>query len=346
MGWSSLRPGTESASSKRSENDHAEENLDRGAGAARIKQWSADEILGKSLTTFYTPEDVADGKPARLLEEARVKGRVEDEGWRVRKDGTRFWADVVITALYDEERELRGFAKVTRDLTERKRSEEFRSRFIANAAHELRTPITTIVGFSQLLEERHQMNEEQMDECIAALNRGGLRLVTLIGNLLDLSGIEQGQLSLHPAPTSIRDAVEQAIDAIPPPASKTVRRTVPATVVADVDPARLQQMLTNLISNAYRYGGDNILVDARRDGERVFVDVSDDGAGVNEDLATSVFEPFTRGESASGFIGSGLGLSIVRTLAQASMGSVSYEPGAPRGAKFTLTLPAAPVESS
>src|SRR5579859_1212411 len=94
------------------------------AGAERVKLYSADEAIGRSFEMFYTPEDRAAGRPARLLELARLHGRVEDEGWRVRKDGTRFWADVVITALNDEAGQLRGFAKVTRDLTARRAAEE------------------------------------------------------------------------------------------------------------------------------------------------------------------------------------------------------------------------------
>lgn len=93
-------------------------------GAQRLKQYRADEIIGRHFSQFYTPEDIALGKPARWLDHARREGRVHDEGWRLRKDGSRFWADVVITALYDEHHQLRGFAKVTRDMTERRQAEE------------------------------------------------------------------------------------------------------------------------------------------------------------------------------------------------------------------------------
>jgi len=93
-------------------------------GAERLKGYNADEIIGQHFSRFYPPEDVEDGKPVRLLELAAAEGSVEDEGWRVRKDGSQFWADVVITALRDSEGRMRGFGKVTKDLTERKRNED------------------------------------------------------------------------------------------------------------------------------------------------------------------------------------------------------------------------------
>ncbi|MET9631478.1 PAS domain-containing sensor histidine kinase [Lentzea sp. NPDC006480] len=94
------------------------------AGAERIKGWAAEEIIGRHFSTFYPPEDVRSGKPEWELRVAKAEGALEDEGWRVRKDGTRFWANVIITALYDDTGELRGFGKVTRDMTERRRAEQ------------------------------------------------------------------------------------------------------------------------------------------------------------------------------------------------------------------------------
>src|SRR5438477_1584814 len=128
-------------------------------GAERLKGYAADEIIGRHFSTFYTREAVESGWPAHELQVATVEGRFEDEGWRVRKDGSRFWANVIITALFQQGR-LVGYAKVTRDLTERRKSEEQqnaaealvaeRDRFLSVAAHELKTPVTAISGLIQL----------------------------------------------------------------------------------------------------------------------------------------------------------------------------------------------------
>src|SRR5262249_25010883 len=126
-------------------------------GAERIKQYTANEIIGRHFSLFYPEEDVRAVKPKRLLEIASREGRYEEEGWRLRKDGTRFWASVILTATRDHSGRLRGFAKVTRDLTERKRADDERARlirteeavrlrdeFLSIASHELRTPLTAL----------------------------------------------------------------------------------------------------------------------------------------------------------------------------------------------------------
>ncbi len=129
-------------------------------GAGRTKGWSSEEILGCHFSVFYPEEDRRAGKPARELAAARRLGRLEDEGWRVRKDGTRFWANVVVTALYDQEGRLKGFAKVTRDITQHKRmmdgieaAERAKTDFLNLAAHELRGPLTALAGYLSLLSE-------------------------------------------------------------------------------------------------------------------------------------------------------------------------------------------------
>jgi PAS domain S-box-containing protein len=143
------------------------------AGAERIKGYRAEEILGRHFSTFYPPEDVAAGKPERELEEAIAEGRLEDEGWRVRKDGTRFWGNVVITALFDESGELRGFGKVTRDMTERRAAE--------TALSERRRLLTHLVEAQEL--ERRRIAWDVHDDSIQAMVAVGMRLQLLAARL-------------------------------------------------------------------------------------------------------------------------------------------------------------------
>jgi PAS domain S-box-containing protein len=143
------------------------------AGAQRIKGYRAEEILGKHFSTFYPPEDIAAGKPDNELRTAIAEGRLEDEGWRLRKDGSRFWANVVITALFDETGELRGFGKVTRDMTERRRTEE--------ALTERRRLLTHLVEAQEM--ERRRIAWDVHDDSIQSMVAVGMRLQLLAGRL-------------------------------------------------------------------------------------------------------------------------------------------------------------------
>jgi PAS domain S-box-containing protein len=309
------------------------------AGAERMKGYRAEEIIGKHFSRFYPEESIRAGKPQHELEVAAREGRAEDEGWRVRKDGTPFWVNAVVTALRDANGELLGFAKVTRDLTERRRTEEFRDRFVANAAHEIRTPLTTVKGFAETLRQREMLPPEEMDEVIAALNRGVDRLTLMVQNLLDLTRLERASLAITPQRTTAGRAIRDALDRAPVPASKNLVIDGDMETRLYVDPARLGDVVTNLLVNAYRYGGDNIRIEIVPNGSRTEVVVADDGPGVPSKIASRIFEPFVRGENVGGVSGSGLGLSIVYAMAEAMDGEVRYEPNVPSGARFTISVP-------
>ena len=226
-------------------------------------------------------------------------------------------------------------------VVERKRIETFRDEFISNAAHELRTPLAAVVGFASLLAERREgMSAEHVEIAIDALNRQGKRLQALVNNLLDFTRFQQGRHDVDLRPLTVEEAVAEALNTVPPPDTKSVAVEALEGAVVMANPFHLDQILTNLLTNAYKYGGDAITVVARSEDDSVLIQVCDDGPGISSDLAAHLFDPFTRGEDAQAVEGSGLGLAIVRMLTRAQGGDVWYEPGG-SGARFTVRLPRA-----
>lgn len=222
---------------------------------------------------------------------------------------------------------------------ERHRIETFRNEFISNAAHELRTPVTPIVGYSTLLAERwHSLSDADREAMTKTLRQQGNRLRILVNNLLDFTRVQRGRLLVHLAELHLGDVFESALRAVPPPEGKSVEWTSGADLTAIADRTCLEDVFVNLLVNAYRYGGRNIVVEGSRDNGSVLAAVTDDGPGVKPDLVPELFDPFTRGEGSAGIGGSGLGLAIVRTMMQAQGGDVWYEQNAGRGARFVVKL--------
>ena len=330
-------------------------------GAERIKGYRADEIIGRHFSTFYPPQEVATGICERELEIAARDGRFEDEGWRVRKDGSRFWANVVISAMRDRRGELIGFSKVTRDLTERKGIEEERAarraaeqanrakdEFLAMLGHELRNPLAPIVTALQLMKLRGAGNLTKEQQVI---ERQVNHMVRLVEDLLDVSRIAKGKLVLKKQHVDIRDVVARAIEIASPLLDQRgheVRVDAPPQEIAiDADEGRLTQIFTNLITNAAKYTnpGGHIQIAVREEGGEAAVSVIDDGLGIEPALLPRVFDLFVQGyqsaERAAG--GLGIGLTLVRTLVQMHGGAViAHSDGPGRGSTFTVRLPVVP----
>ena len=336
------------------------------AGAARIKGYRADEIIGKHFSQFYPPEDLARGKPAYELEVAGKVGRFEDEGWRLRKDGSRFWANVVITAMRDREGTLVGFGKVTRDLTERRRAEEERVRlaqaeealklrdtFLSIAAHELRTPLTALQIEAQTLLRRVKRAQDEVEPpplsafvpAIGGIDRNVGRATKLVEHLLDVSRIQLGKLRMELDDVDLteiaREAVERYRDQCLQVGSP-LTFTAGAPVVGRWDALKLEQVVTNLVSNALKFGrGKPIHVGVvERDG-RARLTVRDRGIGIAPADQGRIFGRFERAVSDRHFGGFGLGLWIVREIAGALGGEVTVQSTPGEGATFTVDLPLA-----
>lgn len=220
---------------------------------------------------------------------------------------------------------------------EMSRLDQARRAFIANAAHELRTPLTAILGFSSMVaSDPTGMPPDQLQRAMDAVHRHSLRMRTLVNNLLDLTQIEAGKLSVTIAPLSLAEVARQALETTPPPEDYSVSLNVPDVEVI-ADRLRLEQVFVNLLANAYKYGGSRVAVEGRVEDGTAVVTVSDDGLGIAEPLRSRLFEPFVRG-AAVGKEGSGLGLAIVRSLLRAFGGDIWYEEVAPHGARFAFRL--------
>jgi PAS domain S-box-containing protein len=345
------------------------------SGAARIKGYLADEIVGTHFRNFYPQEAIDSGWPEHELTVAAAQGRFVDEGWRIRKDGSKFWAHVTITALRDDTGRLRGFAKLTRDLTERKRTEaleasgaerdqlleaergarmlaqrtaRMKDEFLATLSHELRTPLNAILGWAQLLRKDGIAQPENLSRGMEVIERNARAQVRLIDDLLDLSRIMSGRFRLDVQQISLVDIVRGVLDSIEPAAqTKGVRLESvldPQSVIVSGDPARLQQVFWNLLSNAVKFTpkGGRVQVLLQRVNSHIEFSVTDTGIGIPAHFLPHVFERFTQKDSSTHreYGGLGLGLAISKQLIDLHGGSIQAKSmGEGQGATFVVHLP-------
>lgn len=307
------------------------------SGAANMEGYRADEAIGHNFSIFYTPEDRDRGLPLRLLEQARRDGRVEHTGWRVRQDGTTFWADVIITALHDDDGSLRGFAKVTRDLTAQKRFEEARETFLDTFAHDFRAPVAAIAGFAELLPGAAP---DQQESFVERIQVNSDRLTQMTAELVEHSRLRAGEAPLLVVPVPLAELVDQTVAGLSELSTATrVRVTVPPVEVL-ADRGSLQRVLANLIVNALSYSADDspVVVTAAERDDRVYVVVRDRGRGIDPADLPHIFEEFQRGRLASDDGGSGLGLTSVKLLVERMGGAVSIESDLGDGTTVTFDL--------
>ncbi|OUM03657.1 PAS domain-containing hybrid sensor histidine kinase/response regulator [Variovorax sp. JS1663] len=331
------------------------------AGARRFKGYEASEIIGRHFSVFYPPEVQATGWPAEELRIARRDGSFEDEGWRVRKDGSRFWANVVITAVYDASGVLRGFAKVTRDLTERRRvsslEDEGRriSTFLAMLGHELRNPLAPISNALALM-NRLKLDSPQLQLVNDTISRQLRQVVRLVDDLLDVGRITSGKIRLEARPVDLKDVIAEALEAMGPlAADKSQQLQVevePAAIWITGDRARLIQVLSNLLGNAIKFtpAGGHVHLRAGRQGEHAELSVRDDGPGIAPRDQQRIFNLFEQGEQdiARSQGGLGLGLSLVQQLVSLHGGEVAaFSKGVPgEGSEFVVRLPIGPAPAT
>jgi PAS domain S-box-containing protein len=323
-------------------------------GAQLIKGYAASEIIGTHFSRFYPAPLVLQGKPAWELEMAARYGSFEDEGWRIRKDGSQFWANVVITALRDNDGRLRGFAKVTRDMTERRRIEDLenadrqKDQFLALLAHELRNPLAPIRAALAVL-RRPNASPAEVEQARQIAERQLHHMARLLDDLLDVSRIREGHIELRMETLEIasvmRSAAQTATSVIEA-RNHTLTIVDPAErLFVRADPVRIEQVLGNLLNNAAKYTdpGGQIRISAEKLGDEVVIRVRDSGVGIEPLMLPRVFDLFVQAErrmelSAGGV---GIGLSLVKKLVELHGGHVEANSAGPgRGSEFIVALPA------
>jgi PAS domain S-box-containing protein len=338
-------------------------------GARKNKGYADEEIIGRHFSVFYLPEDNAARKPERELKLAQQLGRVEDEDWRVRKDGSRFWANVVITALRDESGELVGYAKVTRDLTERKHNEDLlrtnnallkrqqmdlealnvsKDEFISLASHQLRTPATAVKQLLGMLTQGFMGDlDPQHFSVIERAYEANERQIRIVDNLLKVAQLDAGKVKLNKKPVLLRDYLLDIVEEHGGTATKKeqsiileVADSAPDTPKLDAD--YLRMALGNLIDNASKYSHEGSVITVRATGKdnKLSISVSDTGVGIDPDEQDQLFEKFSRiSNSLSDKVGgSGLGLYWVKRVVELHGGTITVESQSDVGATFTIEL--------
>ncbi|WP_244816559.1 PAS domain S-box protein [Caballeronia sp. Lep1P3] len=322
-------------------------------GAMRIEGYQPSEIVGKHFSVLHCPEDVAADVPAIELQTAIRAGRVEKEGWRVRKDGSLFWASVAITAVYDEQRVLRGFAKVTRDMSERKRLEQLEvssrriSEFIATLAHELRNPLAPVRNAVGVMQMETSL-PPHLARCRDIIDRQTSHLGRLVDDLLDMGRITTGKIDLRMARVEVSDIVERSIELVHPYIVSRGQRVVTALPEEPIhvtgDRTRLVQVVQNLLNNASKFSphGSTITLQVERERNAFLLKVMDTGRGISEKGLTAIFDLFVQEDQYlnPGDAGLGIGLTLCRSIVEMHGGSISAaSPGANQGSTFTVRLP-------
>jgi len=343
-------------------------------GAKRFKGYLADEIIGGHFSKFYPIDDIARGKPEYELKEASIMGRFEDEGWRLRKDGSRFWANVVITAIRNRRGELLGFSKVTRDLTERRMAEEAlrrshedleikvrertvelahavrsRDEFLSLASHELKTPLTSLLLQAQLRERYLQRPEaplytrQKFLEMFATDKRQVLRLNRLIDDMLNVSQITSRKIEIRPERIDLVVLAKEIIDRFSiqfSTAQCEVRFETFESAIGFFDRSRLEQVFVNLFSNAIKYGQKKpVHIKVGVQSDMAYISVRDHGIGIPQEDIDKIFQQFERAANANFASGLGLGLYIVKNIVEGHGGIIRVESAVNEGAKFTVQLP-------
>ena len=329
-------------------------------GAERLFGYRSDEIIGQHFSRFFSPEDIRNGQPEDELKMAADKGRSDSVRWQVRKDGTRFWCQSIVTPLLDENKQARSFGRVMHDLTEDEAAQAQTRRadgladanrnkeeFMALLSHELRSPLSPILNALNILRQM-RTTDPLIEQAGNIIDRQVGTMVKLVDDLLDISRITKGKLRLTKEEVELRVIVNHAAETARPLIDARKHEfsvslpTHPIWVKAD--PARLEQCVVNLLNNAAKYTdtGGLIRVTVEREGSEAVIQVKDNGVGIDPDKLSQIFDLFTQVDGSLGrsYGGLGIGLALVRSLMEMHDGRVTASSaGRGKGCEFTLKMP-------
>ncbi len=336
------------------------------SGAERIFGYSPDETIGQPIAMIFTEEDRAAGVPAYELTVAAKAGRANDERWHLRKNEERFYVSGIMAAMYDDQKHIRGFIKIARDMTEQRRTQEAliearnaaeaaniaKTEFLANMSHEIRTPMNAVIGLSNILATSQPLTQKQK-EFIHTLQMSADSLLALINDLLDIAKIEARTVDLEHVPFSLTQVMQEVISMM---GVRVREKGLAFTGDGECverrmfmgDPTRLRQIILNLCSNAVKFthqGGVHISINCypadTANTENVYLSVKDTGIGIAPEKLESIFQKFVQADSSISrkYGGTGLGLAITKTLAELMGGTLSVESTPGKGSVFTVCVP-------
>jgi PAS domain S-box-containing protein len=324
------------------------------SGAQRITGYTRDEIVGAHFSRFYTADERG-SLPWQELAAARRLGRAETEGWRMKKNGERFWARNVITALFEGEKRLHGFAQITQDLSDRRHIQSLEQAarnvgdFIAVLAHELRNPLAPIRNAVQLMARLPADHPEQA-AMRAMIERQSGQLTRIVDDILDMARITRGVLSIERQSVAIDEVIQAAVETVAPVIDEQQHTLTidneAGNLTVQGDTHRLTQVLVNLLNNSARYtpAGGKIRLQTSKEGNCAVIRVHDNGRGIEPECADRIFDMFVRGRDAqvASNGGLGVGLALSRKIAELHGGSLeASSEGKDRGSTFTVKLPIA-----
>ena len=334
--------------------------VDWNAGAEHILGYGS-EILGQPFAVFFPPDDRSNGVPERELTLAAETGQCSDDRWHMRKNGSYFWAFGITTAMRDENDTLKGFAKILRDSTERKRFEEQldeknkalqqadrqKDEFLAMLAHELRNPLAPIFNAVSVL-QHDSIGSEIGRQALAIVDRQARSLGRIVDDLLEVSRVTTGKIELRKQLVDLNDIMNNAVLACRPALDGRNHRlelSLPSERLwVYADATRIEQVVTNLLNNAAKYtpDGGTISLTAFREADRAILRVTDTGVGIPAEFLPHVFDMFAQGDHtvsrAQG--GLGIGLTLVQKLVAMHGGAVqAHSKGPGEGSQFAVSLP-------
>lgn len=332
-------------------------------GAEKIKGYTAEEIVGKNFELFYPDDQRKIGKPAKNLKQALEDGSYQEENWRIKKDGTLFWADVIITPLYDEKNNLRGFSKITRDITERKEIQEKilnlnkkleenvhqlesmnaeLEAFTYSVSHDLRAPLRAIHGYTKILEEEYISKlDEDAITMMNSVMQNARKMGQLIEDLLALSHL--GRKEITKKKTDMNEIVKMVLNEM----KATIQEYNTEVILHPLPPANADkglvlQAVTNLISNAVKYSSKKekprVEIGFKEENNKVVYYIKDNGSGFNMQYYDKLFGIFQRLHDASEFEGTGVGLALVKRIILRHNGKIWAESELGKGSTFYFTL--------